>query len=59
LEFIRQWLNTGKVLFGFNNPYKRKFTEEEQKTDYLALLMALFGTDTFQYLGEERALNPK
>ena len=59
LEFIRRWLNTGKVLFGLNIPNERKLTEEEQKTRYLPLLMALFGKDTFQYFGEEKALSPQ
>lgn len=59
LEFIRRWLNTGKVLFGLNIPSERKLTEEEQKTRYLPLLMALFGKDTFQYFGEEKALSPQ
>jgi hypothetical protein len=57
LEFIRRWLNTGKVNFGYNSPYERKFTEKETETEYLPILMDLFGNETFQYFGEEKALS--
>ena len=53
LDFIRQWLNTGRMLFGFNYTYKQ-LTEY-----YLSLLMALFGKDALQYFGEESALSPR
>ena len=56
LDFIKQWLNTGRMLFGFNYTYKQ-LTEEEQKKDYLSLLMALFGKDALKYFGEESALS--
>jgi len=46
------------MLFGFNYTYKQ-LTEEEQKKDYLSLLMALFGKDALKYFGEESALSPR
>jgi len=57
LDFIRQWLTTGKTLFGFNYTYKQ-LTPEEQQKDYWSLLMALFGKDAVRYFGEEKASSP-